>query len=753
MDNMLIDRIIEPYIVLEDDSLDYAVRKIDKNKCRFVLSVTAGGVATGILTDGDFRRWLLSGVKVDMSLPVKVATNPNFKSASIQDDVEKLKKYLNDQIHFLPLLDSRGKISRILRRSRPDEGLRIGNFEISPNSPCFIISEIGLNHNGSFDRAKNLIEKSKEAGANCAKFQMRDLTSLYRDTGSNHGKGEDLGVQYTFNLLNRFELETDEMIKLFDYCKELDITPLCTPWESSSYKVLEDYGMDAYKIASADMTNLPFLKILAESHKPLLMSTGMSTESEISTSTKLLKKTGCPFILLHCNSTYPPPMKDVHLNYLKKLEQLGSGIVGYSGHERGIYVPIAAVTLGAKIIEKHITLDKDWEGNDHKVSLLPEEFSEMVSAIRNVEEAMGDGSTRTPTQGEIMNRANLAKSIIAGRKILKGQKICSQDIIIKSPGKGLQPNRLQDLLGKKANRDIGVGDYFFESDLRENSFKARSYHPKRKWGVPVRWHDFKTLSKKSNPDFLEFHISFKDMDEDYENYFEDSYEMDFMVHSPDVFSGDHLLDLSNPSKSHRQRSIDELQRVVDLTQNLKTYFPKTTSPLIIASLGGFTKDGFLSPEEIKFRYDNLWHSYQKLDCSGVEIIGQTLPPFPWYFGGQLYLNLFVNADDTVAFCNETGLRLCLDISHSMLACRHYKSSFHDFIEKVSKYAAHLHIADSEGVDGEGIQIEEGEIDFIALSKQLDNLCPEASFIPEIWQGHKNEGEGFWIAMNRLEKNF
>ena len=446
-------------------------------------------------------------------------------------------------------------------------------------------------------------------------------------------------------------------------------------------------------------------------------------------------------------------MKDVHLNYLKKLEQLSSGIVGYSGHERGIYVPIAAVTLGAKIIEKHITLDKDWEGNDHKVSLLPEEFSEMVSAIRNVEEAMGDGSTRTPTQGEIMNRANLAKSIIAGRKILKGQKIYSQDIIIKSPGKGLQPNRLQDLLGKKANRDIGVGDYFFESDLRENSFKARSYHPKRKWGVPVRWHDFKTLSKKSNPDFLEFHISFKDMDEDYENYFEDSYEMDFMVHSPDVFSGDHLLDLSNPSKSHRQRSIDELQRVVDLTQNLKTYFPKTTSPLIIASLGGFTKDGFLSPDEIKFRYDNLWHSYQKLDCSGVEIIGQTLPPFPWYFGGQLYLNLFVNADDTVAFCNETGLRLCLDISHSMLACRHYKSSFHDFIEKVSKYAAHLHIADSEGVDGEGIQIEEGEIDFIALSKQLDNLCPVASFIPEIWQGHKNEGEGFWIAMNRLEKNF
>ena len=228
------------------------------------------------------------------------------------------------------------------------------------------------------------------------------------------------------------------------------------------------------------------------------------------------------------------------------------------------------------------------------------------------------------------------------------------------------------------------------------------------------------------------------MDEDYPSYFKEPFELDFMVHSPDVFSGDHLLDLSNPSKSHRERSIYELQRVVELTRNLMPFFKKSPKPLIIASLGGFTKEDFLTPDAIKKRYETLWDSFQKLDCSGVEIIGQTLPPFPWYFGGQLYLNLFVEPDDTVEFCKDTGMRLCLDVSHSMLACRHYKSSFHEFVEKVAPYAAHLHIADSEGVDGEGMQIEEGEIDFPALSKQLDAIPSNASFIPEIWQGHKNE---------------
>ena len=175
--------------------------------------------------------------------------------------------------------------------------------------------------------------------------------------------------------------------------------------------------------------------------------------------------------------------------------------------------------------------------------------------------------------------------------------------------------------------------------------------------------------------------------------------------------------------------------------------------MIIASLGGFTRDRLLSPAERAERYERLAESLTKVDMDGVEVIAQTLPPFPWYFGGQLYLNLFVDPDDTVEFCKQYNMRLCLDISHAKLACNQFKWSLKEYVEKVGPYSAHLHIADSSGVDGEGLQIGTGDIDFPALAEWLDNYSPHSSFIPEIWQGHENEGEGFWRALERLEGTF
>jgi N-acetylneuraminate synthase len=226
-----------------------------------------------------------------------------------------------------------------------------------------------------------------------------------------------------------------------------------------------------------------------------------------------------------------------------------------------------------------------------------------------------------------------------------------------------------------------------------------------------------------------------------------------VVHSPDLFAGDHLLNLCASDETYRQRSIQELQRVVDTTRSLKTYFKKSSRPLIVASVGGFTKESFVNKLERKDMYALVAQSLSEIDSEGVEIIPQTLPPFPWYFGGQLYLNLFVEPLDTAEFCHEYGYRVCLDISHSKLACNYYKLSFKEFVEKVGIHAAHLHIVDAKGIDGEGLQIGEGEIDFPALAEDLEKVAPHASFIPEIWQGHKNEGEGFWLALERLEKFF
>ncbi|MEG4838604.1 N-acetylneuraminate synthase family protein [Microcoleus sp. B9-D4] len=745
---MQIDRNLSQYIVFSEDSLINALKKISDNKHRIIFSVTEAGVLDGVLTDGDFRRWLIEQETTDLNQPVSVASNKHFKFAFISDEPTQIHSYFSQGIEFIPIVDENNHLVAIAKQE--PAGIKIGDFTIDDNSPTFIISEIGINHNGSLDLAKRLIDHAIASGANCAKFQMRDMASLYRNAGDANDAKEDLGAQYTLDLLSRFQLTSEEMLQAFDYCQERGILPLCTPWDLNTVKLLEGYGMPAYKIASADLTNHDLLKALVDTGKPLICSTGMSTESEIKESVGLLQKMGAMYILLHCNSTYPAPFKDINLNYLDKLAQIGNCPVGYSGHERGYHVAIAAVAKGAKVIEKHFTLDKTMEGNDHKVSLLPEEFKAMVEGIRQVEQALGTAGERRPSQGELMNRENLAKSLVINCDLTVGQEITGKMIEVKSPGRGLQPNRKSELIGKKAKRNFRTGDFFFLSDLEEEQVKARPYKFNRPWGVPVRYHDFKAILAKSNPNLLEFHLSYKDLEEDIHKYFDRSYDLDLVVHSPELFAGDHILDLCAEDESYRQHSINELQRVVNLTKQIASFFKKATRPLIVTNIGGFTIDKILPNSEKSQLYQRLVSSLSQLHLSGVEIIPQTMPPFPWHFGGQRYHNIFVEPQEIVEFCHQYKYRVCLDVSHSQLACNYGGWSFRKFIEQVGDYVAHLHIADAEGTDGEGLQIGDGEMDFYSLFQTLNSVAPNASFIPEIWQGHKNDGEGFWISLERLE---
>jgi sialic acid synthase SpsE/sugar phosphate isomerase/epimerase len=746
---MQIDRNISQYIVFSEDSLINALKKISDNQHRIVFSVTEAGVLDGILTDGDFRRWLIQQKKIDLNQPISIASNKHFKFAFMEDDPAVIHSHFSQGVEFIPLLDRNSHLVAIAKQE-PD-GIRIGEYSIDKNSPTFIIAEIGINHNGSFDLAKRLIDQAVASGADCAKFQMRDMASLYRNAGDANDAKEDLGAQYTLDLLSRFQLTSEEMLEVFDYCWQRGILPLCTPWDISTVNLLENYGMPAYKIASADLTNHDLLKILARTGKPLICSTGMSTESEIKESIALLQEMGAMYILLHCNSTYPAPFKDINLNYLDKLADIGSCPVGYSGHERGYHVAIASVAKGAKVIEKHFTLDKTMEGNDHKVSLLPEEFKAMVEGIRQVEQALGTRGERRPSQGELMNRENLAKSLMINCDLVVGQKITADMIEVKSPGQGLQPNKKPELIGRKAKRGFKKGDFFFTSDLEEEEIKPRPYKFNRPWGLPVRYHDFQSILSKSNPDFLEFHLSYKDMDQDVSQYFDGIYDMDLVVHSPDLFSGDHLLNLADLDIDSRKRSVRELQRVVDIARSLKPFFRKTSKTLVVASLGGFTKESHLLPSERSYLYELVADSLSQLDTSGVEILPQTLPPFPWYFGGQLFCNLFVDHKDIVEFCQKYDYRVCFDISHSKLACNYFHWSFQEFTDKVAPHTGHLHIVDATGVDGEGLQIGDGDIDFYTFANSINSLIPKVSFIPEIWQGHKNNGEGFWVALEKLEK--
>jgi sialic acid synthase SpsE/sugar phosphate isomerase/epimerase len=625
--------------------------------------------------------------------------------------------------------------------------IQIGKFTIG-RKRAFIIAEIGNNHNGDFERAKLMIDKAVEMGADCAKFQMRQIKEVYRKR-SLEKSGEDLGTEYIIDLLNKFELSIEQQRLLAKYCDEKGIMYMCTPWDKTSVDILESFNVPGYKVASADLTNLPLLDKLASTGKPLMLSTGMNTLEEVQITIDFLNQRNVKFVLLHCNSTYPAPLHDINLKWIDSLRGQHP-LVGYSGHERGISVSLAAVALGACVIERHFTLDRLMEGPDHAASLEFNEFKELINGIREIELALGSGNSRNLSQGEMINRENLGKSLVAAMKIDKGTILQEKHFRVLSPGQGLSPQKYEKLLGRELKRDMEEEDFFFETDIDEKKYTPRSYHFKHKWGVPVRYHDFKKYNQLVKPNLYEFHLSYSDMELDIGKYLEGIYDCGFVVHAPELFKGSHLMDLATADNNYRNYSLQETQKVINITRSLKKYFPKEECPQIVANIGGFSMDAPFSKDVIEDYYTRFFQSLNELDTQGVEIIPQTMAPFPWHFGGQRYQNIFVKIDEIEHYCKKYQIRMCFDVSHTMLTCNHFNLDFYDFASRIAPYTAHIHMGDAKGLNGEGLQIGHGEVDFKKLGDILNEKAPKATFIPEIWQGHKNDGEGFWIALERLE---
>jgi len=746
---MILNRNVTEYVVSVSASLQEALNKINLNKHRIVYLVDDKNCLQGSLSDGDIRRWLLGTEVLDLQVGVASIANQPCLSMLIDEEPRKIESTFNERILSIPLVDNLGHLVAIAELNANYH--IIGDKRISNDAPAFIIAEIGNNHQGDIELAKRLVDLAIEAEVDCIKFQMRNVSKLYRNSGKSNDASADLGAQYTLDLLSKFQLSDKDLFEVFDYVISKGGLPLCTPWDLDSLQKLESYGMPAYKVASADFTNYELLAALAKTGKPIICSTGMSTESEIQSTVNFLKKRNAQLILLHCNSTYPTPFKDVNLKYLERLAETTNVIIGYSGHERGWSVPVAAVALGARVIEKHFTIDRNLEGNDHKVSLLPDELKQMVKQIRQVEESLGSDAPREITQGELINREVLAKSLIINQDLAIGNAITEDMIEIKSPGQGLQPNRLQELIGKSAIRDFKQGDFFFESDVTGQFTRKDRYVFSRPYGIPVRYHDYKALTDDVKLDFVEFHLSYKDLEVNLTDYIDSNQHIGFAVHAPELFANDHILDLSSEDDEYRAHSIAELKRVIAQTHELKNYFTKTRKPVIVVNAGGWNVNGFLSKQTKKQKYERVKDAFTQLNLDGVEIAIQTMPPFPWHFGGQSYHNLFLEPNEIKEFCSATGLKICFDVSHSMMACNYYGWDIYEFTNIIAPYNVHMHIADAKGDDGEGVQIGQGDVDFEKLGKLLNEVSPKIQFIPEVWQGHKNRGQGFWSALSYLER--
>lgn len=324
----------------------------------------------------------------------------------------------------------------------------------------FIIAEAGVNHNGDIEIAKKMIDAASAAGADAVKFQT---FKAERIVSINAPKAEyqienTNNTESQYQMLKKLEIDKETHLELMEYCKEKNIMFLSTPFDIDSVHMLVELGIEIIKIPSGEITNLPYLREVARQKKKVILSTGMSNMQEVKDAVDILRQNGTEDItVLHCNTQYPTPMEDVNLRAMISMREELELPVGYSDHTQGIEVPIAAAAMGATVVEKHFTLDKTMEGPDHKASLEPDELSEMVKAIRNIEKALGDGN-KNITESEKDNLSIVRKSIVAACRIEKGELFTEKNLTVKRPGNGISPMKWDEIIGKVSDKTYEVDE-------------------------------------------------------------------------------------------------------------------------------------------------------------------------------------------------------------------------------------------------------------------------------------------------------
>lgn len=337
--------------------------------------------------------------------------------------------------------------------------------------PVYIIAEAGVNHNGRLDLAKQLIDAALNAGADAVKFQTFKTEKIVTlSAGMAEYQQENLGIQDTqFQMLKSLELSHDDFAALHAYAAQVGIDFLSTPDDEESLDFLVDnLGLPLIKIGSGEVTNLPYLRRIAAKQKPMILSTGMSTLGEVERAVRLIRDINTSeLVLLHCTTNYPCPAEEVNLNAMLTLRQAFGVRVGYSDHTMGGEIPVAAVALGAEVIEKHLTLDKEMDGPDHRASLSPVEFSEMVRQVRVIEKSMGDG-IKWPTPSEEKIKPLVRRRIVVARDIEEGTRIEWEHLSFKRANKGLFADQAESILGMRLNHAMKTDDsIMFESLMAE----------------------------------------------------------------------------------------------------------------------------------------------------------------------------------------------------------------------------------------------------------------------------------------------
>jgi len=636
------------------------------------------------------------------------------------------------------------------KNRKNNKTIKTPEFEIGNKHPVFVIAEIGVNHEGDLGEAKRLIEKAAEAGVNAVKFQKRDLEASYKREVVREPQLHDQSLRYLIPILKSVEFGEKEYKELVKHAEKFGLTPLVTPFDSPSVDFAEkNIDPPVYKIASADLVNFILLEKVIATGKPILLSTGMSSVEEIDETVLFLTKRKAKFMLLHCQSTYPAALDTINLNFIKTLRNRYGLPVGYSGHETTLEPTLLAVALGACLVERHITLDKNTLGPDHAASLLPEEFKTLVQKIRDAETTLGVANKRL-TRGEIQNRIALRKSLVAAKNIREGEVIRKSSVAAKGPGFGLSPQKLYDLIGKKARRDLKEDEHFVPEDLSGKSEVIMPENIPGNWGLKSRFFETDALlSFAPKPRFLEHHITDKDLDFNFPDGAK--YPFELYIHAPE-YNDRAPVDMASLDEKLWNDSLKIIQKTIDKTRKVAKHFVGT--PKIVIHVGGMSIEPPKKTENRKMLLRAI-EAFRRLDCRGVEIMPENLPAFGWFFGGLWHINIFGAASEMIEFCETLNLKMCFDSSHAWLYCQEKKIDFLEYVRQIAPYTRHLHLSDGRGTLKEGLQIGEGDIPFeemfAVMKKHLPNGGKNISYVPEIWQGHLHNYREFKTALAQLSR--
>ena len=760
---LFINSDINRFIININNSIRDAIPLFGNNYGLPLIVINDNDEFVGTLSNGDIRIFLTDS-KNNIEDSIKGAYCRESKYCFDNFDKSIFEHFLSERnIKILPILNKYKKLKSVAYYEKIyfSIGEKIINND---NNNIYLIAEIGVNHNGSFQEAIDLIDNIYNAGFDAVKMQFRS-SDTYSNSKSNNDI--DLSTEYILSELKRIDLTYKEEENIVNYIKKKDLGFIGTPFDKKSLQRLLTYKPDALKIASCDLTNDLLIESCAKENLPMILSTGMSNETEIIKTNQFLEELNVNRCFLHCNSTYPTPLDDVNLSYINRLQNITDCIIGYSSHDGDQLIPLASIASGAMIIEVHVTKDKNAQGTDHLASLSIYETKKFVASARKIAISNGASNPRIPSQGELMNKIPLGKSLTYSKDFKKGHQInSSEDFLACSPGDGIPVPKCRDFHNlilkcnvKKLNKvkeSHFSGEIFHKKNLFLTNF-AYDILTEYKWGIPVRYRDIDFLNDIFNPPLLEIHLSSKDLNFDIKKLSKSKLkDKELVVHAIEQYHDGFILDLASEDEEINNFSLkrfDDLSLHCDI---LMDYLGITKPIKIVLNCGGFTKDNFCDhgtyKKKKKILYENL--NFLRDKYKSIKILPQTMPPFPWHQGGKAYHNLLRSPDEIKELYKETNLSVCFDFSHTYMETNYLNIPFNDSFLEIIKYTDHLHLSDSSSSSNEGLNIDDGNIDFEFTLKKIFEYHKKdvMTFIPEVWQGHINNGEGFKISLERIARH-